>query len=143
MNRTYSLQIEPDENDTLLITCPSIPGVVTFAETEADIEYWAIDAIETMFWSMMRFEEALPPSDAPRPAERQVRLPLLSSLKFDLYEACRAAGVSRAELARRLGWHREQVDRLFRLNHASRLEQLEAAFGAVGCVIDLQVRTAA
>jgi len=29
-----------------------------------------------------------------------------------------------AELSRRLGWKRESVDRLFRLDHASRLEQL-------------------
>lgn len=143
MNRVYALHLEPDENDTILVTCPSIPGVVTFAETEADIERWASDAIETFFWSSMQHGEPLPLSDSPGPGQPSVRLNLLSSLKFDLYEACRAAGVNRAELARRLGWHREQVDRLFRLNHASRLDQLEAAFRAVGCVIDLQVRTAA
>ena len=143
MNRTYTLVIEPDDNDTLLITCPSIVGVVTFAETEADIDHWAADAIETRLWGLMRDDAALPPSDKSAPGRRQVRIALLSSLKFDLYEACRLAGVSRAELARRLGWHREQVDRLFRLNHASRLDQLEAAFRAVGCVVDLTVRSAA
>ncbi|MCO5159887.1 MAG: hypothetical protein M9939_02020 [Mesorhizobium sp.] len=40
--------------------------------------------------------------------------------------------MTRAELARRLGWHREQVDRLFRLDHKSRLDQLESAFKALG-----------
>jgi antitoxin HicB len=52
-----------------------------------------------------------------------VKLPLLSALKMQLYTAVREAGISRAELARRLGWHREQVDRLFRLDHASRVDQ--------------------
>ena len=44
-----------------------------------------------------------------------------------LYMICSRRGVSRAELARRLEWHREQVDRLFRLDHKSRLDQMEAA----------------
>ena len=49
-----------------------------------------------------------------------------------LYMICSRRGVSRAELARRLEWHREQVDRLFRLDHKSRLDQMEAAFEALG-----------
>ena len=69
-----------------------------------------------------------------------MRRGVLPSLKLDLYSACRTAGVTRAELARRLGWHREQVDRLFRLRHASRLDQLEAAAKAVGLEIALDVR---
>jgi antitoxin HicB len=52
-------------------------------------------------------------------------------LKSALYMICRQKGVSRAELARRLHWHREQVDRLFRLDHKSQLDQLEAAFNAI------------
>jgi antitoxin HicB len=62
----------------------------------------------------------------------------LANLKLELYLACKAAHVSRAELARRLGWHREQVDRLFRLDHASRVDQIEAAMHAVGQ--DIEVR---
>ena len=38
----------------------------------------------------------------------------------------------KAELARRLGWHMPQVDRLFDLKHASKMEQLEAAAGVLG-----------
>ena len=140
MNRTYALTIEADENDSFLITCPSIPGVVTCAWSEGEIDRWATDAVKTMLAWMVEHAEALPPSDEIAPGQPHVRLPLLTSLKLDLYEACRVAGVSRAELARRLGWHREQVDRLFRLRHASRLDQLEAAARAVGREIALDMR---
>jgi hypothetical protein len=34
------------------------------------------------------------------------------------FVAWREAGLTRAELMRRLGWNRESVDRLFRLGHA-------------------------
>jgi len=56
------------------------------------------------------------------------------ALKVSLYARCassmafvawREVGLNRAELMRRLGWNRESVDRLFRLDH-SRLDQLEA-----------------
>jgi antitoxin HicB len=143
MNVGFNLEIEPDANDTLLITCPSIPGVVTFAESEADVARWSIDAILTLLQSLMNDGLTVPAGDAPAKDTTFVRLGVLASLKIELYTACRKAGVSRAELARRLGWHREQVDRLFRLHHASRLDQLEAAARAIGQEIALDVRPAA
>jgi hypothetical protein len=39
--------------------------------------------------------------------------------------------VRKAELARRMGIHKQQVDRLLDIDHASRIEQLEAAFSAL------------
>ena len=44
----------------------------------------------------------------------------------------REEGVRKADLARRLGWHAPQVDRLLDLRHASRLEHYDAAFAALG-----------
>jgi antitoxin HicB len=44
----------------------------------------------------------------------------------------RAQGMTRADLTRKLGWQREAVDRLFRLEHKSRLDVIEAAFKALG-----------
>lgn len=38
----------------------------------------------------------------------------------------------KADLARRLGWHAPQVDRLLDLRHASRLDHYDAAFAALG-----------
>ncbi len=142
MTRAYRAILESDA-DTIRVECPSLPELNTFGENERDALRHAIDAAETVLHFYMIEGEAIPPGDAGLDDEPAIRLSLQTSLKLDLYEACRVVGVSRAELARRLGWHREQVDRLFRLNHASRLDQLEAAFRALGCVIDLQVRAAA
>jgi antitoxin HicB len=41
-------------------------------------------------------------------------------------------GIRKADLARRLGWHMPQVDRLFDLRHASRFEQIQTAATALG-----------
>jgi antitoxin HicB len=67
----------------------------------------------------------------------------MTALKVSLYWALGEAGITRAELMRRLSWKRESVDRLFRLDHASRLDQIEAAFRALGRRIDVLIETAA
>jgi hypothetical protein len=38
---------------------------------------------------------------------------------------------------RRLNWKRESVDRLFRLNHTTRLEQFDVAFSAPGRQVEI------
>ena len=40
--------------------------------------------------------------------------------------------MGKAELARRLGWHLPQVDRVLDIKHHSRLDQMDAALGAIG-----------
>jgi len=51
--------------------------------------------------------------------------------------------VSKAELARRLGWHGPQVDRVFDLNHRSTIEHIDQALRAIGKRLDVSVRDAA
>ena len=68
-----------------------------------------------------------------------VVLPQLTAQKALLYNLLPRVGITRAELARRLNWHREQVDRLFRLDHASKADQLDAAFRAMGHEIEVNV----
>jgi antitoxin HicB len=60
-----------------------------------------------------------------------------------LYTAMLAAKVGKAEMARRLNCHLPQIDRLLDLRHASRLDQLEAAFRALGKQISVEIREAA
>ncbi len=55
----------------------------------------------------------------------------------------RSRRVGKAELARRLNCHLPQVDRLLDLMHSSRLDQLEAAFHALGKQLSIESREAA
>lgn len=136
----YHVELTPDDNGTLLVLCPSLPMVASFGETREDALSHARDAIETALASLIADAEDIPPADR---AGTLVRMPLLTTLKVELYRALREAGITRAELARRLNWKRESVDRLFRLDHASRLEQIEAAMAAIGKTFDVEVQAAA
>lgn len=142
----YKVALERDDNDTLLVTCPDLPGVVTYGETKEAALGHAGDAIETFVASLIADGLRVP---RPRPARRLrrnealVRLSSLAALKLELYWALKDAGITRAELMRRLGWNRESVDRLFRLDHASRLDQIEAAFKALGKSLAVTIEEAA
>ncbi|ACL61437.1 type II toxin-antitoxin system HicB family antitoxin [Methylobacterium nodulans] len=135
----YRIELEPDD-DTLMVICPALPEVATFGEDEADARRHAVDAIEEALAARIADGRDLPPFED---GADVVRLPLLTLLKAALYSELRRQGLTRADLVRRLDWKRESVDRLFRLDHASRLDQIEAAMAALGREVDLVVREAA
>jgi antitoxin HicB len=140
----YLCELTPDDNGTFLVTCPAFPEVTTFGEDRAQALLHAIGALEEAIAARIADDDSLPrPATEAQMKRRRgvwVRLPLLTSLKAVLYMALREQHMSRAELARQLGWHREQVDRLFRLNHASRLDQIEAALEKLHQRVDVRVR---
>ncbi len=75
----------------------------------------------------------------PKRGQRTVRPSALESAKLGVYQAMTEQGIKKSELARRLGWHMPQVDRLFDLQHASRLDQLEAAARVLGRHLEVRV----
>ena len=141
----WPVVLTTDENGTMLVTSPDLPEVTTFGENREDALHHAAHAIEEAIAARIDHYRDLPqPSGGLAGAGLAfVGIPTLSAIKAMLHIACRDIGVSRAELARRLGWHREQVDRLFRLDHASKLDAMDAAFRAVGRRLDVEVRPAA
>ena len=139
----YRIKLTPDDNGTLLVTCPALPEVTTFGEDREDAMRHAVDAIEEALAARIARGADIPlPANSGRNSDF-VPLPLLTALKLQLFIALRDSGLTRADLVRRLGWHREQVDRLFRLDHASRIEQIEAAFRALGRTVTVTVSDAA
>jgi antitoxin HicB len=146
MMAQYRIRLEPDDNGTLLVTSPDLPGMVTFGENRNDALKHAVDAIEE--WIAAAISDA---ADVPHPRrsrhlakdEALVSLPALTTLKIELYWALRESGITRAELARRLHWNRESVDRLFRLDHASKLSQIEEAARALKMGVDAHISEAA
>jgi len=130
------------DGDTFVVLFPDIPHAHTNGNSREDALSHAPDALEAGISMLMEKNEDLP---APGPARGRntvlVGLPsVISSAKAELYTALRSAGVRKSELARRMGIHKQQVERLMDIGHTSRIEQLEAAFAALQMrlVIDIQ-----
>jgi antitoxin HicB len=131
------------EKGMVTVFAPDVPGVQTFGDDEQEALARAVDALETMFMAMIEDREDIPRPRTPKRGEKTVTLPALTTAKLELYQAMRAAGIGKAELARRLNCHLPQIDRLLDLGHASRLDQLEQAFAALGKRLEVAVLNAA
>ena len=128
----YRLIFENDDNGTILVTSPDMP-IVTYGVDKPEALGHADEAVRAILASMMDAREDIPvPDFEHREQDEVLKLPWQTELKVELYRALRDAGLTRADLQRRLGWQRESVDRLFRLDHNSRLDNIEDAFEAFG-----------
>ena len=138
----YPVALEPDENGTLLVTCPDLPELTTWGEDEGDSLRRASDAIEEALAARIAHRD-----DIPEPSLARGRpvpsLPPLTVAKVALYRAALTSGVTKAELGRRLGWHAPQIDRLFDLRHRSKLEQIDQALRILGKQLVVSVQDAA
>lgn len=134
----YPVTLTPDDNGTVLVTFPDVPEAITFGADEDEALLQAIDALESALSFYIGARAPLPVPSAPE-GRPTVRPSALECAKLGVYQAMTEQGIRKAELARRLGWHMPQVDRLFNLNHASRIDQIEAAARALGRQIEIRV----
>jgi len=133
----YPVILTPDDG-TVLVTFPDVPEAITFGADEDDALLQAVDALET---GLSFYVDGRKPLPVPSAADGRptVRPPALECAKLGVYQAMTEQGLRKTDLARRLGWHLPQVDRLFDLSHASRLDQIEAAARALGRHLDVRV----
>jgi antitoxin HicB len=111
--------------------------VTTFGEARVDARARAWDAIEVAPGARMAKRA---PAPAPSQGAVSVPLPTQPAVKVEFDWTMRDEGVRKAELARRLHWHRPQVDRLLDLDHASATDRLDAAFAELGVAGDVRLR---
>ena len=138
----YPVTLRKDDNGTYLVTFPDVPGATTFGETIGETVDRAVDAFLTVVDALIKGRKPIP---APSKGHRRsvfVTIPALEAAKIELYRAMYDAKIGKAELGRRLKWHGPQVDRLINVRHGSQLDQLEAAFGALGKRLELTVMDA-
>lgn len=127
-----------------VVTFPDFGYGVTQGETDEEAMEMARELLVLTIGDYMREGKPLPrPAKRRGPHFRPVPLPALQSAKAELYTAFVTSGLTKAGLARRAGIHKAHVDRLFSLRHRSRLDQLEAAFAALGKRVEIAVRDAA
>jgi antitoxin HicB len=135
----YPLIVKPDQNGTLIVQALDAPAL-TVGRDEPDAIAQAVDALMTLFAHLMAEGEPIPRPSRPKRGQPCATLPPIVAAKLAIYEAMRAAGLTQTALAERLGCDPRQIRRLLDLDHASRLDQLEAALAALGkrLVIDVQ-----
>ena len=135
----YPARLVAQPEGGFVVIFPDVPEALTQGEDRDDALLHAVDALESALSFYVVDRRPLPvPSKAKR-GQVLVRPSVLESAKLAIYTEMLVQGVKKSELARRLGWHMPQVDRLLDLNHASRMEHLERAARSLGREIRLSV----
>lgn len=139
VNLDYPVRLAPADEGGFVVTFPDVPEAITQGEDEEEALLRAQDALDTALEFYTDAGRDLPKAGKPRRGQRTVRPSALACVKLSIYQALRDDGVRKSDLARRLGWHMPQVDRLLDLHHASRLDQAAAALAALGRRLSVQV----
>lgn len=127
---TYSYTLTPDDNGTLLVLFPDVPEAAAVAESATDAPQQAADGLET---ALQMYIDARRPIPSPSfESGDSVTLGVSVTAKLLLSDAMVHQGIRKADMARLLGVHSPQVDRLLDLGHASKVEAVESALHALG-----------
>ena len=124
----YPISLGEDDG-AVLATSPDFPELTTYGDDREEAASRAVAALEEAIAARIHDRKDIPP---PSRGAAYAVLPTLTSVKVMLYQGMRDEGITKAELARRLGWHSPQVDRVLDIQHRSRLDQMDAALGAIG-----------
>jgi len=127
---TYPATFEPTEREGgFTVTFADVPEAITEGDDMADARAMASDALGIVLLTYLEKGKALP-----QPGTDGVMIAPAPEVaaKIALIETFQQAGISRSELARRIGKDEKEARRLLDPDTASKLPALTAALAAMG-----------
>lgn len=141
-NFRYPATVKVDRAGFHLVTFPDVPEAGTDAATRDEALHTAPDALIAALGGYVADRRPIPQPSRAKRGQVVISLPTLVAAKLALYGAMREAGVSNAELGRRLGLSEGAVRRLVDLDHRSHISQVEAALRVLGQHLVVSVEAA-
>jgi antitoxin HicB len=139
----YPAAFSRDREGRILVRFPDLPRLATDGKDMAEAMLAAIDCLGSDLSIRMQQKEEIPPPSAPKRGQRLVPVPLWLAPSLALYVAMREQGISKSELARRLGCRETVIRRMLDPEHNTKPEKLQAALEALGKRIAITVEDAA
>ena len=140
----YPARLQPEEDGQRTVRFVDLPEAITSGEDRQDALRQAADCLEEAIAG--RIADGMDLPQPSRPKRGQVLIPLSGSMaaKASLYLALRDAGITRAQLARRLGLDEKEVRRMLNPRHPTKLPRIEQALAALGrrLVVSLETEAA-
>jgi antitoxin HicB len=133
MNRfQYPVLLMPADEGGYVVTCRDLPELVTQGESVEDALEQAADAMDEVFATYLTEGLDFPEPSKARRREHMVAPPPETVAKAALYVAMRQAGVSKVQLAKRLGVDEKEVRRLLDPHYGSKLPRIAKAISLLG-----------
>jgi antitoxin HicB len=133
MNRfQYPVLLTPAEEGGFVVTCRDLPELVTQGESVEDALEQAGDAMDEVFATYLTAGLDFPEPSKAKRREYMVAPPPETVAKAALYVAMRQAGISKVQLAKRLGVDEKEVRRLLDPHYGSKLPRIAKAISLLG-----------
>lgn len=130
------------QRGSVLVRFPDLPEALTEGRDEHDAMQQAADCLEEAIAGRIRRGDVIPRPSRGRRGCRTVPVPAPMAAKAALYLALREAGLTRLELAARLGCNEKEVRRLLDPRHPSKLPRLQKALEQLGKRLVVEMRAA-
>jgi antitoxin HicB len=129
----YHAFFEPgDRRGNVVVTFPDVPEVVTQGRGQADALAMAEEALGLALLAYLGSGRPLPKRRAKNRELVEVSVAPDVAAKLAVLESFIAAGITKSELARRIGKDEKEVRRILDPKHATKLPALTAALRALG-----------
>jgi antitoxin HicB len=128
----YRAEFERGSRRGLVVAFPDVPEAITQGNNMADARTMAE---ESLGLALLTYIERGLPLPKPRAKSRslvEITVAPDVAAKLAMLEAFAAAGISKSELARRIGKNEKEVRRILDPKHATKLPALVAALRALG-----------
>jgi antitoxin HicB len=143
MNRfQYPVLLTPADEGGYVVTCRDLPELATQGESIDDALEQAADAMDEVFATYLTEGLDLPPPSKAKRREHLIAPPAETVAKAALYVAMRQAGISKVQLAKRLGVDEKEVRRLLDPHYGSKLPRIAKAISLLGQRLVIGVETA-
>ncbi|MFM0135079.1 type II toxin-antitoxin system HicB family antitoxin [Caballeronia grimmiae] len=134
----YPALFEPD-GDGYSVSFRDIPEALTCGDTLDEAREMAADALLTAMDFYFEDKRPVPAPSKAKNGEELIALPASASAKVLLLNEMIAQGVTPSELARRLNTRPQDVNRIMNLGHATKIDTIAQALGALGKRLELRV----
>lgn len=140
----YPVTLTPDNEDGgFVVKFIDFPEAITQGENVDDALLEAADCLEETIANRIAMGLPIPDPSPAKSDQYSVPLPAQMAAKAALYLAVQETGISKVELAKKLGCDEKEVRRLLDPHHSSKIPRIESALHAVGKKLIVGVETAA
>ncbi len=140
---TYPAKIKKDAAGFFLVTFPDIPFAATDGKTMAQALEEARDCLEEAIAVSIADNLDFPFPSSVRKRHHSISLTARKSAKAALYIAVRETGISKSDLARKLGVDEKEIRRMLSPRHQTKLPRIEMALSALGYQLSVSLLKAA
>ena len=138
----YAVLLRSAKEGGFIVTCRDLPQVITQGENIENALAEARDAMDEVFAAYMKQGLEFPVPSKIKRDEYLISPPAETLAKTALYVAMKEAGISKVELAKRLGVDEKEVRRLLDPYYKSKLPRISQAIGLLGKKLVIGLETA-